>query len=208
MGTRGFVDPAPAMTAEAVVNAAKPSLQYGNVLSCALLRGIAMTRAYIGLGSNVGDRLQFLQRAVKDLGTTAGVHVIKVSSVYETEPVGPAAQAWFLNAVVEIDTSACPSALLRSTQGIEHALERMTTYRWGPRTIDLDILLYGNRQLKTADLKIPHPELCNRAFVMIPLLELAPEAALPDGTKISSCLGPLLPSQQVHLVAPAATLVP
>jgi 2-amino-4-hydroxy-6-hydroxymethyldihydropteridine diphosphokinase len=167
-----------------------------------------MARVFIGLGSNVGDRLQLLQRAVKHLDATPGVHVLNVSSVYETEPVGPAAQAWFFNAVVEIDTSLCPLALLQSTQGIEHALERMTTYRWGPRTIDLDILLYGNRQVKTASLEIPHPELCSRAFVMIPLLELAPEAALPDGTKISSCLSPFLPSQQVYRVAPAAALVP
>jgi 2-amino-4-hydroxy-6-hydroxymethyldihydropteridine diphosphokinase len=167
-----------------------------------------VTRAFIGLGSNVGDRLQFLQRAVKHLSDTTGVHVLNVSSVYETEPIGPAAQARFFNAVVEIDTSLCPPALLASTQAIEHALERVTTYRWGPRTIDLDILLYGNRRVKTASLEIPHPELCNRAFVMLPLLELAPDAALPDGAKISRRLSPLLSSQQVDLVAPASTLVP
>jgi len=167
-----------------------------------------VTRAFIGLGSNVGDRLQFLQRAVKYLSATAGVHVLNVSSVYETEPIGPAAQAWFFNAVVEIDTRLSPPDLLMSTQGIEHALGRTTTYRWGPRTIDLDILLYGNRRVKTASLAIPHPELCNRVFVMLPLLELAPDAALPDGTNISSCLSPLLLSQQVNLVASASALAP
>jgi 2-amino-4-hydroxy-6-hydroxymethyldihydropteridine diphosphokinase len=167
-----------------------------------------VTRAYIGLGSNVGDRLQFLQRAVKHLSATAGVHVLNVSSVYETEPIGPAAQAWFFNAVVEIDTSLSPAALLASTQGIEHALGRVTMYRWGPRTVDLDILLYGNRRVKTASLEIPHPELCNRVFAMLPLLELAPDAALPGGTKVSSCLSPLIPSQQVNLVAPASALDP
>jgi 2-amino-4-hydroxy-6-hydroxymethyldihydropteridine diphosphokinase len=167
-----------------------------------------VTRAFIGLGSNVGDRLQFLQRAVKRLSATAGVHVLNVSSVYETEPIGPAAQAWFLNAVVEIDTSLSPPALLASTQGIEHAMGRVTTYRWGPRAIDLDILLYGHRRVKTANLEIPHPELCNRVFAMLPLLELAPDAALPDGARISSCLSPLLPSQRVNLVAPASALAP
>lgn len=167
-----------------------------------------MTRAFIGLGSNVGERLLFLQRAVKHLGATAGVQVLNVSSVYETEPVGPAAQAWFFNAAVEIDTRLCPPALLTSTQAIEHALGRVATYRWGPRTIDLDILLYGNRRVKTADLEIPHPELCNRVFVMLPLLELAPTVALPDGARISGCLSRLLHSQQVNLVAPASALVP
>lgn len=166
----------------------------------------AMTRAFIGLGSNVGDRLQFLRRAVECLDETVEVQVTKVSSVYETEPIGPTDQPWFLNAVVEIDTSLNPSALLTHLQGIERALDRVTTYRWGPRTIDLDILLFGRVQVKTATLQIPHPELCNRAFVMIPLLELAPEAALPDGTMVSSCLSALLPPQQVCFFAPATAL--
>jgi 2-amino-4-hydroxy-6-hydroxymethyldihydropteridine diphosphokinase len=166
-----------------------------------------MTRAFIGLGSNVGNRLQFLRRAVERLDETGGVQVARVSSVYETEPIGPAAQPWFLNAVVEIDTSLNPFALLTRTQGIEHGLDRVTTYRWGPRTIDLDILLYGTVKVKSATLQIPHPELCERAFVMIPLLELAPEAALPDGTLVSSCLNTLLPPQQLRLFAPASALV-
>ena len=105
---------------------------------------LPLTRALIGLGSNVGDRLQCLQRAVKRLGETIGVQVRDVSSVYETEPVGPAAQAWFLNAVVAVDTSLSPVTLLQQTQAIERALGRETTYHWGPRTIDLDILLYGD----------------------------------------------------------------
>ena len=165
-----------------------------------------MTYAFIGLGSNVGDRLQFLRRAVERLDDTTGVRVTRVSSIYETEPIGPAAQPWFLNAVVEIDTSLTPLALLTHTQGIERGLDRLTTYRWGPRTIDLDILLYGKVQVKTPTLQIPHPELCNRAFVLIPLLELAPEAALPDGTMVSSCLSACLPPQQVCLFAPATAL--
>jgi 2-amino-4-hydroxy-6-hydroxymethyldihydropteridine diphosphokinase len=167
---------------------------------------LPLRRALIGLGSNVGDRLQFLQRAVKQLGETSGVQVRDVSSVYETEPVGPAAQAWFLNAVVAVDTSLNPVTLLQLTQAIERALGRETTYHWGPRTIDLDILLYGNTQVNTATLTIPHAELCQRAFVMIPLLELVPGLVLPDGTEVSACLSRLMPPQQVRLFASAAAL--
>ena len=165
-----------------------------------------MTRAFIGLGSNVGDRLQCLQRAVERLGEAIGVEVIDVSSVYETEPIGPAAQAWFLNAVVAVNTSLSPSTLLHQTQAIERALGRETTYHWGPRTIDLDILLYGDIQLRTATLVIPHAELCHRAFVMVPLLELDPDLVLPDGTTINACLRALTPPQQVRRFAPPAAL--
>jgi len=167
---------------------------------------LPLTRALIGLGSNVSDRLQFLQRAVKHLGETIGVQVRDVSSVYETEPVGPAAQAWFLNAVVAVDTSLSPVTLLQQTQAIERALGRETTYHWGPRTIDLDILLYGDTQVNTATLTIPHAELCQRAFVMIPLLELVPSLVLPDGTEVSACLSRLMPPQQVRPFASAAAL--
>jgi 2-amino-4-hydroxy-6-hydroxymethyldihydropteridine diphosphokinase len=165
-----------------------------------------MTRAFIGLGSNVGDRLQFLRRAVQHLGETIGVQVRDVSSVYETEPVGPAAQAWFLNAVAAVDTSLSPVTLLHQTQAIERALGRETPYHWGPRTIDLDILLHGSTQVRTATLTIPHAELCHRAFVMIPLLELEPGLVLPDGTQVSVCLHALTPPQQVRLFAAAAAL--
>jgi 2-amino-4-hydroxy-6-hydroxymethyldihydropteridine diphosphokinase len=165
-----------------------------------------MTRAFIGLGSNVDDRLQYLQRAVKRLGDTVGVRVTGVSAVYETEPVGPADQPWFLNAVAALDTSLPPLSLLDQTQAIERALGRETTYRWGPRTIDLDILLYGIVQVRTATLVIPHTELCHRAFVMIPLLELDPGLKLPDGTAVSTRLSNLTPPQQVRFFAPPATL--
>ena len=165
-----------------------------------------MTRAFIGLGSNVGDRLQFLQRAVKHLSEIIGAQVRDVSSVYETEPVGPGAQAWFLNAVAAIDTSLSPATLLAQTQAIERALGRETTYHWGPRTIDLDILLYGDMQVRTATLTIPHAELYHRAFVMVPLLELDPGLVLPDGTLVSACLRALTPPQQVRLFASSAAL--
>jgi len=165
-----------------------------------------MTRVLIGLGSNVGDRLQFLRRAVHGLRQTIGVEVIQLSSVYETEPVGPADQAWFLNAVVAAATSLSPLTLLERTQAIERALDRETLYHWGPRTIDLDILLYGSLQVRTTTLVIPHAELCHRAFVMIPLLELDPGLVLSDGTAVSACLSALTPPQPVRLFAPPAAL--
>jgi len=166
-----------------------------------------MTRALIGLGSNMGDRLRFLQRAVKCLREMSGIQITHLSSVYETEPVGPTDQPWFLNAVAAVDTSLSPVMLLDQTQAIERALGRETTYRWGPRTVDLDILLYGNLQIRVANLVIPHAELCQRAFVMIPLLELDPRLVLPDGTVVSTCLSALTPPQQVRLFAPSAALM-
>ena len=163
-------------------------------------------RTYIGLGSNRGNRLEFLQRAIQRLGDTPNVYVVQVSSVYETEPVGVTDQEWFLNAVVEIDTTLSPQALLERTQAIERALDKVITRRWGPRTIDLDILLYEDWQLKTATLEIPHPELHKRAFVLIPLLELDPCASLPQGTALSACLAQLVGHEQVRLLAPPEAL--
>jgi 2-amino-4-hydroxy-6-hydroxymethyldihydropteridine diphosphokinase len=97
-------------------------------------------------------------------------------------------------------------ALLSHTQGIERALNRATLYRWGPRTIDLDILLYGEVEVKTTTLQIPHPELSSRAFVMIPLLELSSDLTLPNGTMVSRYLNVLTPPQKVRRIAPAAAL--
>jgi 2-amino-4-hydroxy-6-hydroxymethyldihydropteridine diphosphokinase len=165
-----------------------------------------MTHTFIGLGSNVGDRLQFLQRAVKQLAEAMSIQVSGVSSVYETEPVGPTEQTWFLNAVAAIDTSLSPITLLHQTQAIERALGRETTYHWGPRAIDLDILLYGGMQVSTATLTIPHAELRNRAFVLVPLLELDPDLVLPDGTALSVCLRRITPPQQIKLYASAEAL--
>lgn len=165
-----------------------------------------MPDVYLGLGSNVGDRLAHLQRAVVKLAKTAGIQVTNLSSVYETEPVGVTDQGWFLNAVVQLQTTLTAAILLAHTQGIERDLGRVMTRRWGPRIIDLDILLYGKARVKTSTLEIPHPEICQRAFVMIPLLELDAEIELPDGTGISTCLARLSSTQHVRLYAPPTAL--
>jgi 2-amino-4-hydroxy-6-hydroxymethyldihydropteridine diphosphokinase len=169
---------------------------------------MAMPKVYLGLGSNVGDRLAHLRRAVGRLQASERVRVTKLSSVYETEPVGATDQGWFLNAAVELHTTLSAEALLERTQGIERDLGRVVTRRWGPRIIDLDILLYGKACIKTATLQIPHPEIRHRAFVMVPLLELDPHLALPDGTALDLCLARLSPPQRVYVYAPPTALAP
>jgi 2-amino-4-hydroxy-6-hydroxymethyldihydropteridine diphosphokinase len=138
-----------------------------------------VTRAYLGLGSNLGDRAAFLQRALDELGDADGVAVDAVSRVYETAPVGGPPQDAFLNAVVAVDTTLDPSALLALAQRIENGAERVRVERWGPRTLDVDILLYDDVSLDDPDLTIPHPRMWERGFVLAPLRDVAPE--LVDG---------------------------
>jgi 2-amino-4-hydroxy-6-hydroxymethyldihydropteridine diphosphokinase len=133
---------------------------------------------YIGLGSNVGDRLGSLRRAVDALRDRAQISVVAVSSVYETAPIGPA-QPDFLNAVVEIDTELAPGELLRVCRAIEDDIGRVTRERWGPREIDLDVLVYGDRAVSGDDLEIPHVQIAARAFVLVPLEEIAPALEIP-----------------------------
>jgi 2-amino-4-hydroxy-6-hydroxymethyldihydropteridine diphosphokinase len=134
-----------------------------------------VTRAYLGLGSNLGDRLVHLQRAVDALATTAGIVVIAVSDVYETAPVGGPSQDDFLNAVVAIDTELRAHDLLAAAMRVELLEDRVRSIRWGPRTLDVDILLFGDEQIVTPDLEIPHPRMHERAFVLAPLHDVAPE---------------------------------
>ncbi len=137
------------------------------------------TRAYIALGSNMGDRQANIRKAVLLLGGTEGIRVVRVSSMYETEPVGYAEQAMFINGAVEIETRLGPEALLGRCQEIEEMLGRVRTVHWGPRTIDLDILLYGEVIMDTPQLKIPHPLMHERRFVLEPMAEIAPDAVHP-----------------------------
>ncbi|WP_100374408.1 2-amino-4-hydroxy-6-hydroxymethyldihydropteridine diphosphokinase [Bacillus sp. FJAT-45037] len=130
--------------------------------------------AYIALGSNIGDRAAYLEEAIERLGKLKEVEVIRQSSIYETEPVGYVDQHSFLNMVIEIKTTLAPKKLLEVTQSIEEICGRKRDVRWGPRTIDLDILLYDQQNMKVEDLCIPHPRMWERAFVIVPLYELEP----------------------------------
>jgi len=155
--------------------------------------------AYIGLGSNIGYKAENLKKAIDFLRTKEGLEVKKVSSYYETEPIGLKEQGWFLNAVVEVETSLSPEGLLRACQEIEDEMGRKRGVRWGPRIIDLDILLYGDSIIEKEELKIPHPLMHNRRFVLVPLVEISPEAIHPLLKKsVSSLLRELQDEQQVR----------
>jgi len=133
---------------------------------------------YLSLGSNLGDRAANLQRAIEAL-SEIGVRVLRRSSTYETEPVDFLAQPWFLNCVVEAETSLGPCQLLEGLQSIEHELGSRKLVPRGPRIIDLDVLFYGAEIIHEAGMEIPHPRLAERRFVLVPLAELAPELRHP-----------------------------
>ncbi|RIN77706.1 2-amino-4-hydroxy-6-hydroxymethyldihydropteridine diphosphokinase [Staphylococcus simulans] len=150
-----------------------------------------MTDVFLGLGSNVGDRENQLKEAIRLLDEQPGIKVVKVSSFYETEPVGYVDQPDFLNLCVEIQTELSPKAVLESGLAIEQQLHRVRKERWGPRTLDIDILLYGDQIIEEEDLTIPHPRMTERAFVLIPLQEIAPNKVEPrTQTKIKDITVP------------------
>lgn len=161
---------------------------------------------YLGLGSNVGDRRAMLQAAVEDLWGR-GVEALASSSVYETEPVGEVLdQPEFLNAALRIETDLPPEALLDACKGAEHLLGRAAGgVRHGPRPIDVDVLLLGDEAYESERLSIPHREVANRRFVLVPLLELDPGLTLPDGTKLDDALRQL-GGQDVVRVGPPLDL--
>lgn len=129
---------------------------------------------YIGIGSNLGNRLENINKAIEFLKENPGVKIVKISSIIETKPSGGPVQGDYLNGVIKIKTDLTPARLLLILQGIERMLGRVRTVRDGPRTIDLDILLYGNEKINEPGLKIPHPRMLERDFVMKPLLEIEP----------------------------------
>ena len=137
-------------------------------------------RAFVGLGSNLGDREAQIRLALDALRHIPDTRVVRVSSIYDTEPVGEVHQPSFLNAVAQLDTQLSARQLLWNLQLIERRLGRVRAQRWGPRTIDLDLLLFGDLVLDEPDLKIPHPELTRRAFVLVPLVELDPLLVHPE----------------------------
>ena len=143
---------------------------------------------YLGLGSNVGDREEYIEQVVFLLGKTNGITVVKRSTNYETEADGVEDQPPFLNAAIEIETTLSPQKLLSVIQETENTLGRERGIEWGPRTIDIDILLYGDEIISDDKLQIPHPLLHERLFVLQPLAEIAPEAIHPTLEKTISDL--------------------
>lgn len=141
-----------------------------------------MSVVYVGVGSNVGDRQSFCRRAVEELGRAEGIRIDKASSLYETSPVGGPPQRSFVNLVARIETTLTPRQLLVVCKDIEHRLGRgESDIRWGPRVVDLDILLFDQEKVSEPDLEIPHPRLSVRKFALVPLLEIEPDVADPWG---------------------------
>lgn len=168
-------------------------------------------RAYLGLGSNLGDRLSNLERAVELLAAQPGVRVVRSSRVYETDPVGGPPQPEYLNAVIEVATDRPPRELLEACSAVEDTLGRVPTERWGPRAIDVDVLTYGDETIDDPDLTVPHPRMHERAFVIVPLTELDVDPPLPGGRRLSTLrtgpdtvLGvrPFAPPLEVPIVPP------
>ncbi|HEX2045124.1 MAG TPA: 2-amino-4-hydroxy-6-hydroxymethyldihydropteridine diphosphokinase [Gaiellaceae bacterium] len=148
-------------------------------------------RAYVGLGANLGDREATIRRAVGLVGAQEGIEVVAVSSLRETEPVGYEDQPPFLNGALAVETTLSPRELLERLLAVERELGRRrgTGPRFGPRPIDLDLLLYGGEVVDEPGLTVPHPRLAERRFVLEPLHELDPALALPDGRRIVDLLG-------------------
>jgi 2-amino-4-hydroxy-6-hydroxymethyldihydropteridine diphosphokinase len=158
-----------------------------------------MKTVYLGLGSNVGDRERNLATALAQLAGPA-LRVLRVSSTYETEPVDYTDQRWFLNLVVEAETDLFPMQLLARIVKVERALGRVRTVPKGPRTLDIDILLYGRAVVRSARLEIPHPRMGERRFVLAPLAELAPALRHPLTRKTMREMLDAAPVQVVRLL--------
>lgn len=161
-----------------------------------------MAIVYVGLGSNLGDRLQALTRACAVLQHHPDITIEALSSLYHTAPVGVTSQDWFYNAVIRLSTTLSPTSLLAVTQGTERRLGRTVTFRWGPRVIDLDLLLYDMLDIRTPVLTIPHASLYERLFVLLPLYELAPELCFPSGVPIRDLLAALPNHDSVERLGP------
>ena len=155
-----------------------------------------MNTSYIALGSNIEPKIEYLNMAIALLINTNEIEVEKKSAIYETEPVGYQEQDQFLNMVIQVNTSLNPGELMDKCQRIERELGRKREIRWGPRTIDLDILTYNQENIESEHLIIPHPRIHERAFVLIPLAELDNQYILPNKQQSVSELLQLLPEQE------------
>jgi len=157
-----------------------------------------MSLAYISFGSNLGNRLKNIKRGLQLVSRNRSITITKKSSLYETEPVGYENQGWFLNGVIEIETFVLPHKLLSLIKKVERIMGRKRRIRWGPREIDLDILLYNQRCVDTPGLIIPHPRMHERGFVLVPLVEIAPRVIHPIFKKsVQQLLAKLTDSKSV-----------
>ena len=150
-----------------------------------------MSEAFVGIGSNLGDREGYLRRALELLAAEDGVEVTAVSTLRETEPVGPVSQGPFLNGAVRLETELAPRQLLERLLAIEERIGRVRVERFGPRTIDLDLLVYGDEVIDEPGLTVPHPRLRERRFALEPLADLAPGLVVPGAGPVSALLAEL-----------------
>jgi 2-amino-4-hydroxy-6-hydroxymethyldihydropteridine diphosphokinase len=158
-----------------------------------------MSKVLVGVGSNLGDREFLIRKAVEAMRDLPRTLVVRVSSLYDTDPVGEVDQPAFLNAVVWLETTLLPRELLWQLLLIEKRMGRVRSQRWGPRPIDLDLLFYDDRTIEEPDLTVPHPEATSRAFVLMPLLELDPEFVHPiTGESIKKLIKRLPPNPPVR----------
>jgi len=154
-----------------------------------------VTRVYIAIGSNLASPLEQVNAALAALAEIPDSQIVAVSPFYRTPPLGPQDQPDYLNAAVALDTDLAPETLLDHTQRIELQQGReRKAHRWGPRTLDLDIMLFGDRQIATPRLTVPHYDMKNRAFMLLPLVHIAPDVCFPDGVKVADILANLDPS--------------
>lgn len=164
------------------------------------MSGPNKTTAYLGLGGNLGDPKTAMAAALRALDALTGIAVVAVSSLYRTPPWGMTDQPDFLNAVAKVETALSPRGLLDACLDAERALKRVRNERWGPRSIDLDILIFGDRHIDEEGLSVPHPRIAERAFVLVPLAELAPNLTIA-GRSIAEMLDALDASGVIRLNA-------
>lgn len=160
-----------------------------------------MALAYIGLGSNLEDPLAQVTRAFDELAALPNTSWVARSAIYSSLPVGPE-QPDYINAVALLDTQLAPLALLDALQAIEQAHQRRRIQHWGPRTLDLDLLLYANETINLERLNVPHPYLTQRSFVLYPIADISPDLQLPDGTPLAELLSRCPPDGLVRLPSP------
>lgn len=159
---------------------------------------------FVGLGSNLDDPIRQVTLALQAMADLADSQLVNRSSLYRSAPMGPAHQPWFVNAVAELATGLAPEPLLGELQKIEQRQGRVRTLHWGPRSLDLDILLYGSEQMATQRLTIPHPGISQRDFVLVPLLEIAPDIDIPGLGSAQRLAGRLPTSDIEKIAAPVA----